>query len=146
MDEQTKRQLDEIESMFVQTAHRAASDGDRLTLEGLTPATLFFSGRPQRVVGHLRSADFVSLWGEGENSFAEDPPNAVLVYLEPDDDAPKDAVVVLRDPRADVGSVSYSIEVLKGSVPSARGPVSLFIVPRAAALAGLRRRRSSSAP
>jgi hypothetical protein len=129
VDEKTKEELDEIESMFVQTAPRAASDGARLTLEGVTPATLFFSDRPQRVVGHLSTADFVGLWGDGENSFAEDPPNAVLAYLEPEDDAPEDAVVVLRDPRAAEGSVSYAIDVLEGSVPSETGPVSLFIDP-----------------
>ena len=146
MDEQTKEQLDEIESMFVQTAQRSVSDGSRLTLEGLTPATLFFSDRPQRVVGHLGTADFVGLWGEGENSFAQDPPNAVLAYLEPEDDAPEDAVVVLRDPATGDGSVSYAIEVLEGSVPPATGPVSLFIDPLGRPLspgsvAGVHRRR-----
>ncbi len=129
MDEATREQLDEIESMFVQTAHRTVSDGTRLTLEGLTPSTLFFSDRPQRVVGHLGTSDFVGLWAEGENSFAEDPPNAVLAFLEPGDDAPEDAVVVLRDPVMADGSLSYSIEVLEGAVPSATGPVSLFIDP-----------------
>jgi hypothetical protein len=129
MDEKTKEELDEIESMFVQTAPRAVSDGERLTLEGVAPATLFFSDRPQRVVGHLSNADFVGLWAEGENSFAEDPPNAVLAYLEPEDGAPEDAVVVLRDPATSDGSVSYAIEVLEGSVPAAAGPVSLFIDP-----------------
>jgi len=129
MDAETKAELDEIESMFVQTAQRAVSDGERLTLEGLTPATLFFSDRPQRVVGHLGTSDFVGLWGEGENSFAEDPPNAVLAYLEPADDAPEDAVVILRDPKAGEGSVSYAIEVVEGSIPAATGPVSLFIDP-----------------
>jgi len=146
MDEKTKEELDEIESMFVQTAQRAVSDGERLTLEGLTPATLFFSDRPQRVVGHLGTADFVGLWGEGENSFAQDPPNAVLAYLEPEDEAPEDAVVVLRDPATSDGSISYAIEVLEGSVPSATGPVSLFIDPLGRPLspgsvAGVHRRR-----
>ena len=146
MDEQTREELDEIESMFVQTAQRAVSDGERLTLEGLTPATLFFSDRPQRVVGHLGTADFVGLWGEGENSFAQDPPNAVLAFLEPGDDAPEDAVVVLRDPATADGSISYAIEVLEGSVPSATGPVSLFIDPLGRPLspgsvAGVHRRR-----
>lgn len=129
MDEETREQLDEIESMFVQTANRTVSDGDRLTLEGLAPATLFFSDRPQRVVGHVATADFVGLWGEGENSFAEDPPNAVLAFLEPGDDSPEDAVVVLRDPKGSDGTISYAIEVLEGSVPASTGPVSLFIDP-----------------
>ena len=113
----------------------------------MTPATLFFSDRPQRVVGHLSTEDFVGLWGDGENSFAEDPPNAVVAYLEPEDDAPEDAVVVTaRSRRPFDGSVSYAIEVLEGSVPSVTGPVSLFIDPLGRPLspgsvAGVHRRR-----
>ena len=146
MDEQTREELDEIESMFVQTAQRAVSDGKQLTLEGLTPATLFFSDRPERVVGHLSTADFVGLWAEGENSFAEDPPNAVLAFLEPGDEAPEDAVIVLRDPATTDGSISYAIDVLEGSVPEDMGAVTLFIDPLGRPLspgsvAGVHRRR-----
>ena len=38
-------------------------------------------------------------WGEGENSFAEDPPNAVLTFLELGDEVPEDLTVVLRSIR-----------------------------------------------
>jgi hypothetical protein len=69
-----------------------------VTLQGVTPSTLYFSDRPQRVVGHMTTADFVELWGEGENSFASDPPNAVLAFLGSGEDAPQDAVVVIKDP------------------------------------------------
>jgi hypothetical protein len=31
----------------------------------------------------MTTADFVELWDEGENSFEEDPPNAVPAFLEP---------------------------------------------------------------
>ena len=81
------------------------------------------------MVGHLSADDFVGLWGEGENSFAEDPPNAVLAFLGTGDEAPEDAVVVLRDPTVIDDSVTYSIEVLEGTVPEETGPVSLFIDP-----------------
>jgi hypothetical protein len=129
MDEPTIQELDDIESMFVQTAQGATSDGATLTLQGVTPSTLYFSDRPKRVVGHMSSADFVGIWGAGDNSFAEDPPNAVLAFLEPGDDAPEDAVVVIRDPRLADGSLTYSIEVLEGAVPAVTGPVTLFIDP-----------------
>jgi hypothetical protein len=129
VDEATIKELEDIESMFVQTAHSSESDGKTLTLSGLTPSTIYFSDRPKRIVGHLSSADFLSLWAEGENSFAEDPPNAVLAFLAEGDEAPEDAVVVIRDPRLENGSLSYSIEVLEGTVPSETGPVTLFIDP-----------------
>ncbi len=53
----------------------------------------------------------------------------MLAFLEPGDDAPEDAVVVIRDPRLADGSSTYAIEVLEGVVPAVTGPVTLFIDP-----------------
>lgn len=128
-DPQIIEELAAEQSMFVQTARAAASDGTTLTLKGVTPSTLYFSDRPQRVVGHMTTADFVELWGAGENSFEEDPPNAVLAFLEPGDQAPEDAVVVIQQPRLGDGELSYSIQTLDGAVPATTGPVTLFIDP-----------------
>jgi hypothetical protein len=128
-DKQMIEQLEADESMFVQTAQGIASDGRTLTLKGVTPSTLYFSDRPKRVVGHMATADFVDLWGEGDNSFEDDPPNAVLAFLEPGDEVPEDAVVVIQDPRLENGQLSYSIEPLEGELPTQAGPVTLFIDP-----------------
>ena len=128
-DKQMIEELEAEESMFVQTARGISSDGTTLTLNDVTPSTLYFSDRPKRLVGHMSTADFVSLWGEGDNSFEEDPPNAVLAFLEPDDQAPEDAVVVIKQPRLEDGQLSYSIETLDGTVPTHTGPVTLFIDP-----------------
>ncbi len=130
MTEILAEQLETEESMFVQTADGIDSDGQTLTLRGITPSTLYFSDRPQRVVGHMSTADFVDLWATGDNSFETDPPNAVLAFLEPGADAPDDAVVVLKEPNlAGADALSYSIEVLEGAVPTHAGPVTLFIDP-----------------
>ena len=130
MTEILAEQLETEESMFVQTAEGIDSDGQTLTLRGITPSTLYFSDRPKRVVGHMATADFVDLWAIGDNSFETDPPNAVLAFLKPDAEAPEDAVVVLKQPNLDdAGDLSYSIEVLEGTVPTHTGPVTLFIDP-----------------
>ena len=129
MDQQQIDQLQAEESMFVQTAARIARDGTRLTLQGITPSTLYFSDRPQRVVGHLSTADFVDLWGVGDNSFETDPPNAVLAFIQPGEAVPGDAVIVIKEPQLKEGQLSYTIEVLEGTVPSTGGPVTLFIDP-----------------
>ena len=130
MTEILAEQLETEESMFVQTAEGIDSHGQTLTLRGITPSTLYFSDRPKRVVGHMLTADFVDLWAIGDNSFETDPPNAVLAFLEPDADAPDDAVVVLKEPNLDgTGDLAYSIEVLEGTVPTHAGPVTLFIDP-----------------
>jgi len=80
--------------MFVQTAQGVTGEAGTITLRGVTPSTLYFSDRPQRVVGHMTTADFVELWDEGDNSFEADPPNAVLSFLGVGDAAPEDVVVV----------------------------------------------------
>lgn len=134
-----------LEEMFVQIARSVTSDQTTITLHDLSPSTLYFSDRPERVVGHMSTAQFIEQWTEGPNSFAEDPPNAVLSYLDAGDDLPEDAVVVLRDPVASNGSLTYSIEVLEGTVPTESGAVTLFIDPLGrplspVSLAGMNRR------
>ena len=128
--EQIEQELDEIEAMFVQSAPEASVTEGVLTLHDVSASTLFFSDRPKRVVGHVSSTMFVDMWDEGQNSFAEDPPNAVLAFLESGDDVPEDVVTVIRNPRMDGAALSYDIEVLEGTMPAhAKGGVTLFIDP-----------------
>ena len=122
-------QLENEESMFVQTAQAVDIGDHTLVLKGVTPTTLYFSDRPERVVGHIGTGDFIDLWGAGENSFETDPPNAVLSFLEPGGDVPENAVVVITEPHLSDGELSYSIDVLEGAVPAHTGPVTLFIDP-----------------
>ena len=129
MSDVTEEQLEDMEALFVQTAAAMTSDGKSITLQGLSPSTLYFADRPQREVGHMSSRQFVALWGEGDNSFAEDPPNAVLSFAEPDDRPPEDVVVVIQNPSLDGDVLRYSIELLDGTLPSATGSCALFIDP-----------------
>ena len=134
-----------VEEMFVQVAHGASASPGTLTLNGVRPSTLYFSDRPERVVGHMTTGEFVDDWATGPNSFAEDPPNAVLSFIEPDADAPSDVVVVLRDPKLTQPDLGYSVEVLEGQMPTSAGPCTLFIDPLGRPLspvsvAGVRRR------
>jgi len=87
-----------VEDMFVQTASGVRTDDETMTLLGLTPHTIYFSDRPERIVGHLTTHRFLQWWSEGDDSFAVDPPNAVLAWGEPGEDTPEEAVVVISDP------------------------------------------------
>jgi hypothetical protein len=129
MEQLNVDQLEAEESMFVQTARSVTSSGQVIVLHDVTPATIYFSDRPQRVVGHMTTADFVGLWGEGENSFASDPPNAVLSFVDSRAEAPAEVVVVITDPVLDGQQLSYSVASLDGVIPEAGGPVTLFIDP-----------------
>jgi len=129
MGEVTEQQLEDMEALFVQTAASMTSDGGTITLHGLSPSTLYFADRPQRDVGHMTSDHFVANWAAGDNSFADNPPNAVLSFAEPGDSLPEDAVVVIQDPHLDGDALTYRIELLDGTVPTAAGPCALFIDP-----------------
>ena len=129
MAEVTEQQLEDMEALFVQTAANMTSDGATITLKGLSPSTLYFADRPQREVGHMSSRQFVANWGEGDNSFAQNPPNAVLSFAEPGDRLPEDAVVVIQDPLLHGDALTYTINLLDGRVPSESGPCALFIDP-----------------
>lgn len=133
-----------IEEMFVQLASGVEAGDMKLTLRGVSPSTLYFSDRPERIVGHMTTDEFVGEWGEGPNSFESDPPNAVLSFPDPTGGL-DDAVVVLTAPVLQGDSLQYDIEVLDGAVPAEAGNCTLFIDPLGrplspVSLAGVNRR------
>ena len=145
MTDDIENTLEDIQALFAQTALEMTSAGDRVTLHGASPATLYFSDRPQRVVGHLTTKQFVEEWGEGDNSFASDPPNAVISFVEKGDQIPEDVIVVLKDPQLEGDTLTYTVDVLEGSLPDKGELVSLFIDPfgrplSPVSLAGMNRR------
>src|SRR5207253_9225345 len=101
MSENTGSQVDNIEALFVQSAHGLTTSKGTVTFHGLAHSTLFFADRPQRVVGHLSSKKFVDQWGDGEDSFANDPPNAVVSFMEHDRSLPDEGTMTIRDPQLD---------------------------------------------
>jgi hypothetical protein len=117
-----------IELMFVQQATGMTFDGNRtLTLTGMAPATTFFSDRPQRIVGHINQDHFVKLWGAEKDGFKADPPNAALSFV---NDNGQPIVVEIEDVQAaDGGGLTYTINVLEGTLPASGGPVAMFIDP-----------------
>jgi hypothetical protein len=146
MSENTKSQVDSIEALFVHSAHGLTSSKGSVTFHGLAHATLFFSDRPQRVVGHMTSRKFVDQWGEGEDSFAQDPPNAVLSFLENGDTVPEEVTMTISDPQLDGDTLTYKVDILDGMLPTKAGPCSLFIDPvgrplSPVSVAGMRRRQ-----
>jgi hypothetical protein len=113
--------------LFVQTATAMAFDADqsRLTLSGLSPVTLFFSDRPDRIAGNMNTAAFVPFWSEGKDSFLSDPPNADLSIME--DGELHQTVVVLEDPVLDGPDLHYTVRIIDGEMPVTGENVSVFI-------------------
>jgi hypothetical protein len=120
-------QVERIDALFVQSATALSSGPGTITLHGLADSTVYFADRPRREIGHIPSRRFVELWETRANSFAVDPPNAVLSFLDQNGTEPEDAVVVLRDPQLEGDVLTYSVEVMEGSLPPRSGPCTLFI-------------------
>jgi hypothetical protein len=113
--------------LFVQTADAMAFDADqsRLTLRDVSPTTLFFSDRPERIAGNMTTASFVPFWSEGKDSFLSDPPNADISILE--NGVLRQTVVVLDDPVLEDGDLHYTVKIIEGDMPVLGENVSVFI-------------------
>ena len=119
----------EADFLFVQTARSMTYDKTtgKLTLKAVSPVTVFFTDRPERIAGNMKTADFVPFWSKGKESFLSDPPNADISMLEGGE--LHQVVAVLQSPVLSLkgDSLSYTIRVLKGKVPAKGSEVSVFI-------------------
>ena len=113
--------------LFVQSANGMTFDkaANRLTLTGVSPVTVFFADRPERIAGNMKTASFIPFWSEGKDSFKSDPPNADISLLE--DGKLTQIVAVLQDPVLSGSDLSYTVKVLQGDMPSQGKDVSVFI-------------------
>ena len=121
----TEEAAKQADFLFVQNAQSIHYADGKLTLKGVSPTTIMFSDRPERIAGHMATARFVPFWSKGKDSFLADPPNATLSIV--NEDQVNDVVVVLRDPDLKGDELSYHVRVLEGEMPAKGGPVSLFI-------------------
>ncbi len=120
---------EDISLLFVQTSHTMQADLDQHTLQiiDVSDQTLDFSDRPYRVSAHIPLSKFVDGWDKGDDSFAENPPNAVLSVYEGESDENTLVVVTLLSPTTDGGDLIYSYEIVEGKMPASGDVTALFI-------------------
>ena len=112
--------------LFVQNAEGITYADGLLTLTNVSPVTVLFSDRPDRLAGHMSTEDFVPFWNEeGSDSFKADPPNATLSLLEQTE--VENAVLELHNPKLTGQDLSYEVKLLAGTLPAQAGAASLFI-------------------
>ena len=75
--------------LFVVNAAEATLTGDTLALSEVSPQVIAFTDRPARKFGSISMADLAKAWAEGSDSFASDPPNAILNGTYTDEDGTK---------------------------------------------------------
>jgi len=117
--------------MFVQSAEDFKADTAKSTfrLVKVNQQTMYFSDRPQRIVGHIKMADYLKEWTAkaGKDNFGADPPNATLSVYEPGKAENTIVVVKLTNPVVDGADLVYTYKVLNGTLPANGGPTALFI-------------------
>ena len=114
-----------VHLLFVQTAQSVEIKNNKLILKGVSPNTIFFSDRPDRITGHITTAQAIPKWSQGEDSFATDPPNAVLSVFS--QNKTHDMVIELRNPLLKGNVLTYDMKVLHGKMIAGGGPCTLFI-------------------
>ena len=86
-----------------------------LELNVISEKTILFSDRPDRIVKSVSTSDFIGNWSLGEDSFAVNPPNAVLVVDEQDGQQQDVAIVELFSPVYDVDIKTLKYDVTPGN-------------------------------
>src|SRR5215510_15194027 len=127
MAQVVKEEAKQADFLFVQTAKAMAFDKstNKLTLDSISSTTLFFSDRPERIAGNMKTSAFVPFWSTGKNSFLSDPPNADLSIV--NGHALHQTVAVLQSPSLQGDNLIYKVRVLQGGMPPTGNDVSMFI-------------------
>jgi hypothetical protein len=113
--------------LFVQSAKSMSFDPatNKLTLKDVSPVTVFFTDRPERIAGNMNTTRFIPFWSDGKDSFKSDPPNADISVVE--GKTLKQTVVELQDPVLEGDDLTYTVRVLKGDMPAKATEVAVFI-------------------
>ncbi|WP_193548182.1 hypothetical protein [Aestuariivirga litoralis] len=117
--------------MFVQLASSVKVDEAAKTVRliNVTPHTLYFADRPERLAGHIKMAAYLEEWTSkaGKDNFAADPPNAALSVYEAGQSNNTLAIIEILDPRMDGQDLVYSYKLVNGKPPATGGETALFI-------------------
>jgi len=118
---------EEPQFLFVQSAKSLSFDKatNKVTLEGVSPATIFFSDRPDRIAGNMTTAAFIPFWSKGKDSFAANPPNADISILEGKE--LRQVVAILQDPELKGDNLTYTLKILRGDMPAKGNDIAVFI-------------------
>ena len=65
----------EVEFLLVQNADSVVLNNGQLRLKNIAPTTLYFSDRPDRIVGRITTQKYVDHWAVGDNNFKSKIPS-----------------------------------------------------------------------
>ena len=119
------------EWLYVQTAATAQMTSDTTLEIPITRDVFGFTDRPNRRHAYFTASEFEAFWSEeGANSFSEDPPNAVLTWL--DGEEQREAEITLNSATVYADGIQeslvYEVTLETEQMPDAQmSYVSLFV-------------------
>ena len=84
----------------------------------MSDKTILFSDRPDRIVMSVSTSNYIGNWTTGEDSFAVDAPNAVLVVDEIEGEQQDVAIIELFSPVYDSDKKTLKYEVIPNNATS----------------------------
>ncbi|MEM1130569.1 MAG: hypothetical protein AAGH83_08600 [Pseudomonadota bacterium] len=123
-DADTAKQDSERSFLFAQSGEGLTVTEETIALVKPFGKTTWVTNRPERDVGQISNERFASAWDEGENSFAADPPNAVITVA-----GRLSAIVVLTDISVGSDEISYDYELMSGDLGEKSAPTTILIDP-----------------
>ena len=93
-----------------------------LELNDVSDKTILFSDRPDRIVTSVSTSDFIGNWSTGEDSYAIDPPNTVLVVDEQEGSQQDVTIIELFNPVYDFDKMILKYEATSYNATSIELP------------------------
>ena len=117
-----------VPSMIVLNARGAKLEGQKLTLDGISPNAIVFADRPVRSAGHALTAHLLEEWSiNSPDSFAKTAPNTTVSVFNKAKAGVVDAVVVLKSPKLEGERLTFDVDVLEGDLAGGDGAASVFV-------------------
>lgn len=117
--------------MFVQLSDGLKVDEGAKTIRlvDVSPNTVYFADRPERIAGHIKMAAYLEEWTSkaGKDNFGNDPPNATLTVYEQGQPSDTLAVVEISNPKVEDRDLVYSYKLIEGKLPATGGETALFV-------------------
>ena len=114
------------EWLFVHTAVSAKILNNTTIEIPVTTKILAFTDRPYREQYYMTAQQYADLWTHsGDNCFQDDPPNAVLTWL--DGEEMKEVEVVITHAVSDSNTITYTINDTSGVIAGDIVDASLFV-------------------
>lgn len=117
------------EALFVQDAKGVELKKDSVILKEPNDQIIFFCDRPKHEAGFLTWDAFIEVVSSGENSFAENPPNAALSVFDKEGRIHELVLFLIDKPIKEAAKITFPVEYIIGDPSPIDGRVVMFIDP-----------------